>query len=88
MAGMRPGEVCSMRPADIDTSGDLWIHRPIHHKTAHHGHERHDQAIAGFADAQATFQWLLDLEPRNAESQREMAGAHPVHTTRCTASAA
>ncbi|MCM2369660.1 tyrosine-type recombinase/integrase [Aporhodopirellula aestuarii] len=35
--GMRPSEVCMMRPMDIDKTGTEWIYRPEHHKTAHHG---------------------------------------------------
>ena len=32
--GCRPGEVCSIRPCDIDTStADVWIYRPPSHKT-------------------------------------------------------
>ena len=38
--GMRPGEVTSMRPCDIDAEGNIWTYRPQTHKTAHHGHER------------------------------------------------
>jgi len=40
ISGMRPGEVCAMRSCDIDTTGTLWVYRPAHHKTEHHGHER------------------------------------------------
>lgn len=40
LSGMRPGEVCDMRPCDIDTSGEVWIYAPPHHKTAHHGYLR------------------------------------------------
>ncbi len=32
LTGARPGEVCLMRPADIDRSGDVWIFTPEHHK--------------------------------------------------------
>lgn len=32
LAGARPGEVCLMRPADIDRSGDIWIFTPERHK--------------------------------------------------------
>lgn len=39
-SGMRPGEVCLMRPMDIDRSGDVWVYRPEHHKTAHYGKRR------------------------------------------------
>jgi integrase len=37
---MRPGEVCRLRPADIDTSGEVWLCRPGHHKTSHRGKAR------------------------------------------------
>lgn len=40
VTAMRPGEVCVMRGVDIDTTGKLWIYKPEHHKTQHHGHER------------------------------------------------
>jgi integrase len=40
LTGMRPGEVCSMRSADIDTSGKVWTYTPERHKTEHHGRER------------------------------------------------
>jgi len=38
--GARPGEVCIMRTADIDTGAKVWTYTPAKHKTAHHGHER------------------------------------------------
>ncbi|HVX16251.1 MAG TPA: site-specific integrase [Pirellulales bacterium] len=40
LTGARPGEVCSLRPCDVDRSGEVWVHRPASHKTQHHGHER------------------------------------------------
>jgi integrase len=40
LTGMRPGEVCSMRSADIDTSGRVWTYTPGRHKSEHHGKER------------------------------------------------
>lgn len=40
LTGMRPGEACSMRGCDIDTTGKLWFYRPSSHKTEHHEHER------------------------------------------------
>ncbi len=33
LTGMRPAEVCIVRPRDIDRSGDIWIYRPSSHKT-------------------------------------------------------
>jgi integrase len=38
--GMRPGELVTMRPCDIDMSGATWLYRPPQHKTLHHGHDR------------------------------------------------
>lgn len=38
--GMRPGEVCIMRPIDIDTTGKSWLYRPSRHKTQFRGRER------------------------------------------------
>lgn len=40
LSGMRPGEVLAMRTGDIDTTGKLWLYKPSHHKTEHHGHTR------------------------------------------------
>ena len=40
LAGMRPGEVCIMRPCDIDRSGNVWQYRPASHKTQHRGKRR------------------------------------------------
>lgn len=40
LTGARPGEVCILRPCDVDRSGDVWAYRPASHKTEHHGRER------------------------------------------------
>jgi integrase len=40
LTGARPGEICQMITADIDTTGPVWIYKPAAHKTAHHGHQR------------------------------------------------
>jgi integrase len=34
LTGARPGEVCKLRPADIDRTGDVWTWKPPHHKTS------------------------------------------------------
>jgi integrase len=34
LTGARPGEVCGLRPMDIDRSGPDWIWRPSHHKNS------------------------------------------------------
>lgn len=40
VTGMRPAEVCLIRPADIDRSGEVWTFTPMTHKTEQHGHHR------------------------------------------------
>lgn len=35
--GMRPSETLTMRPCDIDTSGDIWIYAPQNHKNTWRG---------------------------------------------------
>lgn len=41
--GARGGELCAMRPCDIDRSGAVWLFVPEHHKTEHHGKRREIQ---------------------------------------------
>jgi len=40
LTGCRPGEVLQMRPADIDRTSEVWMFRPVSHKTEHHGKAR------------------------------------------------
>lgn len=40
LTGMRPTELCIMRPCDIDLTVDPWRYTPRHHKTQHTGRER------------------------------------------------
>ncbi|MCL4193869.1 MAG: site-specific integrase, partial [Thermoguttaceae bacterium] len=40
LVGARPTEICILRPADVDRSGDVWLYTPSHHKTEHHGRAR------------------------------------------------
>jgi integrase len=40
LTGCRPGEACAMRGCDLDTTGDVWLFRPPHHKTKHRGKAR------------------------------------------------
>ena len=40
LTGCRPGEVCQLRPMDLDRSADVWVYRPASHKTEHHGRDR------------------------------------------------
>lgn len=38
--GARPGEVCILRPCDLDRSGDVWTFKPHRHKLQHKGLDR------------------------------------------------
>jgi integrase len=40
LTGMRPGEVRTMRPGDVDRSGEVWLYRPRGHKNAWRGKGR------------------------------------------------
>jgi integrase len=40
LTGMRPQEVCLLRPCDIDRSGDVWTYTPHEHKNQHHKKQR------------------------------------------------
>jgi integrase len=40
LTGMRPDEVCRLRPCEVDRSGEVWSFKPTHHKTAHRGRQR------------------------------------------------
>jgi integrase len=40
VTGMRSGEVCRMRGADLNTRGNVWTYTPARHKTQYRGHIR------------------------------------------------
>lgn len=58
--GMRPSELCRMRPMDIDRTGDVWMYRPPKHKTASRGKSR---AIPIVGDAQDALVDYLNRKP-------------------------
>lgn len=59
--GMRPSELCSMRPCDIDRSGDVWMYRPEHHKNKSKGKAR---AIPIVGDARDVVTNYLNRDPK------------------------
>ena len=80
-SGMRPAEVCSMRPIEIDTDGAIWVYRPLHHKGRH---RRRPRLILLGPEAQRALQSFLDrpvdayvFDPR--EAQRQRFDARPSH---------
>jgi len=40
LTAARPGEVVLMRPGGVDRDGQIWVYRPMQHKTKHLGHNR------------------------------------------------
>jgi len=40
LTGMRPGELCAMTMGELEMVGKVWVYRPTHHKTEHHGKDR------------------------------------------------
>ena len=40
LTGARPGEVCALRPCDIDASDDVWVYEPTDHKMEHYDTRR------------------------------------------------
>lgn len=76
LTGMRPGEVCALRPADLDRAGDgdVWWYRPARHKTSHLGVAR---VVAIGPKAQQLLAAYLDgptdapvFNPRRAQAER------------------
>jgi integrase len=62
LTGCRPGELCQLRPTDIDQSGPVWQFTPATHKNAYRGQSR---SIMIGPKAQAE---LLPLTPRDPQS--------------------
>jgi integrase len=62
LAGCRPGEVCILRPCDVDRSGDVWEYRPSKHKTEHHGKSR---VIYFGQQAQEVLRPYLERDPES-----------------------
>lgn len=40
LTGMRPGEVCALRPCDLDATNPIWLYRPLQFKTLHRDKSR------------------------------------------------
>jgi integrase len=59
-SGARPGEVCRMRPCDLDINGAVWLYKPALHKNAWRGQSR---TIALGPKAQEIIKPFLDRAP-------------------------
>ena len=63
-SGMRPQDVCGIRPADIDQSGDVWIYRPTAHKGDWREGEAAERIVALGPKAQAILRLWMDRDPQ------------------------
>ena len=80
LTGMRPGEVCSVRPVNVDRTGEVWAYRPASHKTQHHGKAR---TVFVGTEAQAVLSPYLSgrsadafcFSPKEAEAERRAAAS-------------
>lgn len=95
LSGARPGELAALRPIDLDTTGRVWIGRPVQHKTAHLGKTREimfgpkcQEIIGAFLDRPVDaflFSPLDAVQERHAEAachRRADQRPNPVSTTR------
>jgi integrase len=75
--GMRPGEACAMRTADINTAGRIWEYTPESHKTEHHDKRR--TIYIGPRAQEIIKPWLRTtleeylFQPREAVAERRAA---------------
>lgn len=72
LCGMRPQDVCNIRPIDIDTSHSVWVYEPAEHKNTHRG-QRLMKAIP--PSAQQYLQPYLDCQPEQYVFRPDMAPA-------------
>lgn len=59
--GMRPSEICRIRPCDIDRSTGVWMYRPSKHKTANKGKRK---AVPILGDARDALTDYLNRDPQ------------------------
>ena len=60
--GMRPSEVCAMRPCEIDRTGSEWVYRPADHKNAWRGKTK---AVPIMGDAKEALMPFLFRDPES-----------------------
>jgi integrase len=74
--GTRPGEVCSLRPCDIDRSGDVWIYTPKSHKLSWREDAEPRRITVGAEGQKVILPYLLRagtahcFSPRDSEHDR------------------
>jgi integrase len=79
LTGARPGELVVIRPIDLDTSGNIWLYKPVEHKTAWHDHERTiyigprgQDVIRPFLHRRAVDAYLLSAAEAEQERRDEL----------------
>jgi integrase len=84
VTGMRSGEVCRMRMADLNTSGKVWTYCPARHKTMHHGHSR--TVYLGPRAQKILLPWIrTELEKfLFSPAEAELARRQSLHSARTT----
>lgn len=75
LTGCRPGEICILRPCDIDRSGDVWCFVPHSHKTEHHDRQR--RIFIGPQAQEILKPWLNRTDDSFAFCPRESVIAKP-----------
>lgn len=74
--GARPGEVCLLRPCDLDRSGEVWVYTPEHHKLAWREDATPRRVAIGAEGQKVLMPFLLRaassycFSPREAEKER------------------
>ena len=74
--GARPGEVCLLRPSDIDRSGEVWVYTPEHHKLDWREDASPRRVAIGVEGQKVLVPFLLRAQssycfsPRDAERER------------------
>lgn len=77
LTGMRPAEVCILRPLDLDRTGDIWSYRPESHKTEHHDRDR--IVFVGPRGQEILLKYLARaaeafcFQPQDSEAKRQAA---------------
>jgi integrase len=72
LTGCRPGEVCILRPCDLDRTTPTWCYRPETYKTEHHDQER--RIFIGPGAQLVLSPWLNRPQDSYCFSPRESAG--------------
>ncbi|MDA7979298.1 MAG: site-specific integrase [Pirellulales bacterium] len=84
LTGMRPQDVCNLRPCDLDRDGDVWLYQPSDHKTTHLGRAR--VIFVGPKAQEILLRYLVCdaqvycFSPADSEAKR-LAGLHAARKT-------